>query len=35
MEADPDKKNSCETGDPKIMGLWAQLEAGILQNLQQ
>jgi hypothetical protein len=21
-------------GDPKILGLWAQLEAGLIQNLQ-
>ena len=22
------------TGDPKILGLWAQIEAGLIQNLQ-
>lgn len=34
METDHEK-NSVRTGDLKILGLWGQLEAGILQNLQQ
>lgn len=29
------KTLSIKIGDLKIMGLWGQLEAGILQNLQQ